>query len=42
MDLKQTGRKVAVHLNEAQEGKGLRALLNAAMNLGCIKKEESY
>jgi hypothetical protein len=42
VDLKQTRRNVVVQLNEAQERDGLRALLNAAMNLGCIKKEESY
>ena len=41
MDLKQTGRKVVVHLNEAQDRDELRALLNAVMNLGCVKKEES-
>jgi hypothetical protein len=42
VDLKQTGRKVAVRLNEAQDKEGLRVLLNALMNLGCVKKEESY
>lgn len=42
MNLKQTGRNVVVQLNEAQDRDGLRALLNAIMNLVCIKKEESY
>jgi len=31
-----------VQLNDAQDRDGLRDLLNAVMNLVCVKKEESY
>jgi hypothetical protein len=41
VDFKHTGQKAVVHLNEAQDRDELRALLNAVMNLGCVKKEES-
>jgi hypothetical protein len=40
--LKQAGRKVVVQSNEAQDRHGLRALLNAVMNLGFVKKDVSY
>jgi hypothetical protein len=41
VDFKHTGRKAVVHFNEAQDRDELRALLNAVMNLGCVKKEEN-